>query len=316
MKLNTCNVYIHDLELKDEGRVRRLFLMSGAEFATQVRFTDQLNNADIWILSQGSALLGFAQKRAAEQELSLLIYSDTQLHILDKSGIQPLSAPLLAEKIDKLIAGGTTNKATSTQVETIKIVIPDIAKQIHTGMRTKQGALCLGINKAIFLFDFAALVVRYNTAAYEMLWNGQSSSNSMANLVVLDHQNEPPSLGKHCSAFLAIWQMTRRLQNDELGNLLTHNTALKLDTWPPFEQVKHQIDDFRIASLLQKKSLSAQQVSELLGIDRSQVNQFFNAIYLSASGNIEFNQARQSLAQARQPSALSKLWRMMRKSKT
>lgn len=315
MKLNTCNVYIHDLELKDEGRVRRLFLMSGAEFATQVRFTDQLNNADIWILSQGSALLAFAQKRAAEQELSLLIYSDTQLHILDKNGIKPLSAPLLAEKIDKLITGGTTNKSDNKQVETIKIVIPDIAKQIHTGMRTKQGSLCLGINKAIFLFDFAALVVRYNTAAYEMLWNGQSSSNSMANLVVLDHQNEPPNLGKHCSAFLAIWQMTRRLQNDELGNLLTHNTALKLDTWPPFEQVKHQIDDFRIASLLQKKSLSAQQVSELLGIDRGQVNQFFNAIYLSASGNIEFNQARTSLAQVRQPSALSKLWRMMRKPK-
>lgn len=288
MKAIQCNIYIHDLDVKQEARVRRLMLMSGALHATRVRFIQDLDIADVWILQKDSAFLNYAKKRLEQStNFSLWLFDGEQVWLasIGDSDLSIISRDDIAQFIDRHISIDKPIKKTD-KTHIAKSIIPHIAKQIHEGMKAQEGTLCIELHPAIFYFDFNNLQVKYNNAAYEMLWLNKSGSFSMSHMTILPAFEDKQTLTKSCSAFLAIWQMTHKLQDEKLANLLTANTSLQLETWPPFEQVKHQLDDYRIASLLQKKSLSAKQVSELLDIDRNAVNMFFNAVYLSASGKL------------------------------
>lgn len=312
MKAKQCNIYIHDLDVKQEARIRRILLMSGAQNATSVRFIQDLDIADVWVLTKDSAFLNYAKKRLSEGSLfKLWLFDGKHTWLVEKDAFIALTLTDIANFIDKKIKQGETVKKVNDK-HIAKSIIPNIAKRIRNGMKAQQGQLCISLHPALFLFDFNNLQVKYNNAAYEMLWLNTNNNFSMSHMKIVEEASDKSVLSKSCSAFLAIWQMTHKLQDEKLANLLTDNTLLKLDTWPPFEQVKHQLDDYRIASLLQKKSLSAQQVSELLNIERNSVNMFFNAIYLSAAGNLEHSQASVVIQKPSKSSTLSGLWKKMR----
>lgn len=313
MEPNHCKVYIHDLSIKQEAKARRQIVMSGAEHATNVRFVQNLYEADIWILVENSAFFAYAQKyRTESRDILLWLSKAEQLLDATKKHFFQLTNVDIARHIDAIIDPTKNPLSSKEQTTIIAHVIPEVAKHINSGMRKKQGSLCIGYEQAIFYFDFAQLTVKYNNAGYDALWTDNHSKVSLNNLAVFSKVPDNAELSKGCSAFSAIWQMTHRLQDQKVYQLLINNHVLALHTWPPFEQVKHQFDDYRIASLLQKKPLNAQQVSHLLGIEESRVYMFFSAIYLCASGIFENKTADNLKSVTKKNHTLAGLWRRVR----
>lgn len=309
MQLRHCKVYIHDLDVKKEARVRQQLLMSGARNATSIRFVQELNTADLWILTQGSAFLSYARKRMAAGDVTVWLHDQDQLTDLSSDQPRPLWAEGIAAFVDSVIAGKRTAASTSL----VQRPAPEIIRHLRQGMQNKQGNLCIAYGAAVFYFDFLLLTVKYNAAGHDVLWSDSAAKVPFAELTIVTQRPPLETLSKGCSAFAGIWQMTHRLQETLLTRPLTENTVLKLDTWPPFEQVAHHFDDYRMASLLQKRGLNAEQIGSLLHLEREQVNAFLNAVYLSAAGSIdEHDKVVPANFDAGKASLLAGLWRKVR----
>lgn len=326
MELKQCNVYIHDLDIKQEAKARRLLVMSGSAYATSVRFIQDLEKAHIWILAENSAFIRYARKHIQAHQNKLWAFQHNCLYDISQGDKIRLDTGEIAQAISQLIertlaapqkASTQNTKTAETQQSVADITnTSEVAYRINKGMLSKRGNLCIGYKEAVFYFDFSQLTVKYNNAGYDALWSNNTDNITLADLSIYPQIPSEAKLSKGCSTFSAIWQMTHRLQDAQINHALIKDCVLTLHTWPPFEQVKHQLDDYRIASLLQKRPLSAEQVCQLLDLPYEVVCMFFNAIYLCASGSFttqtKKNNTNVTVTTNKKTHSLVGLWRRVR----
>lgn len=318
-----CKVYIHDLDVKSEVRIRQKILMCGADNATQVRFDGDVSDADIWILNEGSAFKAVAQKRQKVSKFVLWTSKNTDLYSSD--GIQEnlLTAENLAVIVDGIVTGRkiSVNKLESSPDKPQKVQATQssptskIAKLIKNGVDERKGLLCIENKQAQLHFDFANSIVHYNDAAKSLLWDDVALNASLEDFTVSKSAPSAQSFAYNCSMFSAIWQICHRDSGGSLIEPLDRNSVLELKSWPTFELVEHEYDHCRIASFLQKRSLSAEQVIKLMKLDNNLVNRFYNAIYLSSYAS--FNEAAAGLTVSdsqveNSGGGLASLWRKVR----
>lgn len=317
-----CKVYIHDLDVKSEVRVRQKILMCGAENATQVRFDGDVSDADIWILNDGSAFKAVAQKRQKVNKFILWFSKNTDVYASDGVGNSLLTPENLALAVDSIVTGRkiSINKSEKNQKKTEKASVSSpskIVSLIKDGVDNRQGMLCIEHKQAQLLFDFSSSTVHYNENAKSLLWDDVVLDSCLHNFNVSKASPSQDSFTHNCSMFSAIWQICHRDSDGSLIEPLDRNSVLELKSWPTFEFVEHEYDHCRIASFLQKRSLSADQVINLMKLDSDLVNRFYNAIYLSSYAN--FNEASAGLnvsdskiSHSGAGSSLAGLWRKVR----
>lgn len=317
-----CKVYIHDLDVKSERRVRQKILMSGATHATRVRFDGDVNNADIWILNDGSAFKGVALKRQSAGKFVLWISKEGDLHTAADTGNSLLVPENIAKAVDAVVTGRkiSINKDTSTSLKEKAVnksqpkPTSKIANLIKNGADSHKGSVCLKLNQAQLLFDFSNSIVHYNDAGKSLLWDEFVTDSCLDNFEVTDSLPSGSSFAHSCSMFSAIWQLCHRDASGSLIEPLDRNSVLELQSWPTFELVEHDYDHCRIASFLQKRSLSADQVIKLMKLDNEMVTRFFNAIYLSSYARCNEASTGMTIAEpaAAATGGLTSLWKKVR----
>lgn len=281
-----CKVYIHDLELTTENKVRQKLLMSGARFATSLRFINDLNDADLWILRKDSALLSYAKKRASTHYLSLWVCDEDGQLFSIKNPKVALGPGRIAQTIDIVTLQLHKKESDRVVVEIRETHNSELVNSLRSGFEKKQGKLFLQYEQAQILIDFSDMTVGYNDFCYKLLWGKKSAVVDFTAFEMLPPPSNNLELEHVSSAFSIGWQIMHNSKDDRLIIPLTENTVLKLDEWPSFEHVNHDFEDYRIASFLQKRSFSANQIITLLKLPEKQVYSFFNAIYITGIARV------------------------------
>lgn len=307
-------VYIHDLDVKLEVKARQMLLMSGAHFATNIRFTQDLNTADLWVLRHDSAFLQYAKKRVATENITLWLCDQNQQLFDLHQPEQALTANQIAQCVDGLMlqrqqkhnVKATENSSDPSQNKLIKY--------LRYGFQQKRGKLFLQYQQANFLFDFMQMTATYNAAGHQLLQEHPSKTFVLENFEFLGKRDSYPLFEHSCSAFSAVWQIMHKLDQVQLLQPLHPESELRLMAWPSFEQVNHNFDDYRLASLLQKRGLNASQVSVLLKLSDKQIYGFFNTIYITGIASVSQSTPITINAQASKGTTLTSLWRKVRSS--
>lgn len=307
-------VYIHDLDVKLEVKVRQVLLMSGARFATHIRFTQDLNAANLWVLREDSAFMHYAKKRAEADKFALwLCDSQHQLFAYHQSE-QALSAKAIAQFVDAALLQADENQASKVAVNQADVSQLKLIKYLRYGFQQKRGKLFLQYQQAKFLFDFMQMTATYNAAGHQLLQEQPSKTFALENFEFLGKRDSYPLFEHSCSAFSAVWQIMHKLDEAQLLQPLHPESELRLMAWPSFEQVNHNFDDYRLASLLQKRGLNASQVSVLLKLSDKQIYGFFNTVYITGIASVSESTPITINAQANKGLTLTSLWRKVRSS--
>lgn len=310
MQSRLCKIYIHDLDVKSEAGFRQAVLHSGADNATSVRFVTDMNEADIWVLSHGSAFINVADSRKSKLGFSLWLNQEGRL--IDADSKQKLEQEDVAKVVDAVVLGSRrVNKAAVTAKNSPQP--SSMLSAVKAGADKKEGILYLAANDALFYCDFSSSSVKYNMAAKELVWGDSAVNVAIGNFEVIDGGFDIDDMRESCALFCFIWQLFHRL-GKELVPPLTSNMALKLKTWPLFEQVEHDYEDCRLASFLQKRPLNIEQAVAFLKLNEDRVCCFFNAAYISGYAEIDgCLEKLKNIEKANQSgSALTGLWRKVR----
>lgn len=309
-----CKVYIHDLDVKSEVRVRQKILMCGAGHATHVRFDGDVNNADIWILNEGSAFKAIAQKRQKVSKFALWISQNSDLYASDGIRNSILNSENLAHVIDSIVTGRKISINQASPPKPSQKPTSKVARSIKEGVDNRKGLLCLKHSQAQLLFDFSNATVHYNAEGHSLLWDDVVVGSCLHDFEITETPPSAETLSFNCSMFSAIWQLCHRDTDGSLIEPLDRNSVLELKSWPTFELVEHEYDHCRIASFLQKRSLSVEQVIKLMKLENDLVNRFYNAIYLSSYANFDQVSAGFDAVVTDRPSknTLAGLWRKVR----
>lgn len=313
------NVYIHDIPVAEERRIRQRFLMSGAKNALSVRFVDDMHQAGVWIFSEGSPMLALARRQnQTSDSRAIILIRQNDADALSQDGQDtPLSALDIAHLVD-----GTESKDTDKVVS----IRPDkhapadanslklLAEQIRHGMTHRSGSLVIEGKSMIFSFDFASGKVRCNAAGQELLKDETWTKTGFDGFVVASQANEG-NLVHAEPASVVIWKISKNMAQDaQYLPPLYEKTALSLTRWPDFDQLPHEYDDYRMASLLQKRSLNPDNLVKLLKVEEHTVKSFFNAAYLCGYADIDAAATPVVIKEPpKQETGLSGLWKRVRK---
>lgn len=309
-----CKIYIHDLSVKKEIAVRQQLLMSGTTKATQIRFVQDLHEADVWILAENSVFVAYAKKY--QRAHGLRIWQCQEPHLIDLSSDERtiLSNAHIADFVDSFVTGKKSIKFARTMTLQDAPNM-EVLQQLCQGMQRRSGELCLLYKSAVIHFDFASFRTRYNQAGHDLLWGESFSVIKLAKLTRLQ-QTPMTLLMQGCSAFAAIWQLMTRSDMQNLLAPMTMQTAIKLQAWPAFEQVPHDFEHLRIASLIQKRALSAEQIKTLLLADERFIYGLFNALYVCHVLVLEEKPVQAINIVVEKTGRLTNLWRKVRQAVT
>lgn len=284
------NVYIHDIPVAEERRVRQRFLMSGAKSALSVRFVDDMHEAGIWIFSEASVMLNVARRQGSERGVTILLrrdgddslYRDGDENALSAIHIANLIDGIQAQDNDKVVAI-RPEKHIPSDANSLK----SLAEQIRHGMTHRSGTLVIRGTSMLFSFDFASGKVRCNAAGQELL-KGEAWTQTGFDGFVIANKAEEGNLVHAEPAAVVIWKISKHMVPDaQYIPPLYEKTALSLTRWPDFDQLPHEYDDYRMASLLQKRSLNLENLVKLLKVEEYTAKSFFNAAYLCGYADID-----------------------------
>lgn len=180
---------------------------------------------------------------------------------------------------------------------------------LYQGYQEQQGNLCLVYQSALFFIDFKSQKASYNRAGKQLL--DSQSKLKVAQFNISQQTRTPYELPYQSTLFAFVWLLYQLLDQQGLIKPMQEQSAISVKQWPSFELVTHNFDDYRMASLLQKKALSAQQVIDLLSVPQEQVYRFFNTLILTHHANTENSQTLK-FDHTKSGSTISKLWRKLR----
>lgn len=284
------NVYIHDLSVADERRVRQRFLMSGADNALSVRFVDDMHDAGIWVFSKSSAMLNYMRRQNSEKNAVILLH-DSESHELSQDGNNDvLSSIHLASLIDGGQAkdsGKVVDIRPESHSQAGSSSLSMLAEQIRHGMTHRANSLVIQSKSMLFAFDFASGNVRCNAAGRDLLTDEAWTKSGFEDFVIANKVNEGNLIHVE-PASVVIWKISKHTAADaKYVPPLYEKTALSLVRWPDFDQLPHEYDDYRMASLLQRRSLNPEHLVKLLKVEEYTVKSFFNAAYLCGYADID-----------------------------
>lgn len=310
-----CKIYIYGLDKKIELMLRQKLFLSGARFATSIRFVSQPSEACIWVVRFSSELIDYAKKRAAKQYLMLWLCDDLGNIYLPKNKDEPITTKKMAQIIDMMTVQ-LHKKASENSIEdTIKANNAKLVSHLRMGLKQKKGKLFLQYKDIKLLIDFTSAQVKVNDAFYDARVRQRNFQFDFTAFEVLP---APPSVGemKHSlDAFAAAWEIMQNSLEKRLIIPLSDNTPLMLNQWPSFEAVEHDFEDYKLASFLQKRALSANQLAQVLQLSDAKIFAFLNAVYIAGLADAiaaPEEPEEQSLVTKKSANSLVSLWRKVR----
>lgn len=246
----------------------------------------------------------YALRQSQEHHIIILSFAAGVFSRVTSNGSQTLSNNDLCKLLED-------NSIASSSISRKAINNISLEELLYQGSKKQQGNICIVHKSALFFIDFSKQTASYNRAGQQLLAAEQPLRKADLNLS--QQTRTPYELPHQCSLFDFVWQLYHLIDQHQLVPPLQNNSAIKLSSWPSFELVKHNLDDYRMASLLLKRALTADQIMELLQLNKEQVYPFFNSLLLTHNAMKESSHIIQ-FSKKTSINKIASLWHRLRTS--
>lgn len=312
-----CSVLVLGMDRADESSLlRRLTSLAGAHVVFSA--TNDFEQCTLLVAHRDSTMLRVASKIAAERPrlAFLVIDADGNLHDGRHDGGQALDDPGVRRALSP-----TTEPSTVSRIDTSP---PPLARQLRDRIAAASGHATLALDgRQVLLIDFDRRIALPVDMHGDAIAASLAASFPRLRLHALPADDFSAALPTTPPLPIAplLWNIALQVSwPDALLPPLSPDSVLSLRQWPDFRTLAHRHDHFRLCCLLLKRASTPQEAAHLLSLDRSVVDSFYSAAYISGYAEIVDTPVRHDVPAVRDEdrkspgSALARMWRSVRQA--